>query len=291
MTFGSLGCGSDEPADVALAKSVAAALADPSALPTMATETASATTAGLAANAPVAPARAGAAAAPNSDGGAVDAGPADTSSDAGGTSVTDAGTLVADAGSSASEKRAKQPGPTPVAKAVAPTPKVVKNPEFAAKKPATRKPRSRQKPVRKVPRQRRRPRAARVVAPPKTSPASDVPLPPGKDATDLYYDGKRSLQARQYGAAIASLRASQQLRSSARTLTLLGRAYFDANRLKDAERALRKAGSRADALILLATLYQQQGRSARARRTYKALLTHHPNHPRADFARRMLKTL
>ncbi len=149
----------------------------------------------------------------------------------------------------------------------------------------------RRKAARKKPGPRRA--ASRVRAPARkpTPEPSAVPLPPGKDATDLYYEGKRALEARRYSAAIASLRASQQLRPSGRTLTLLGRTYFDAGRLKDAERALRRAGNRADALLLLATLYQQQGNSSRARRAYKALLTHHPDHPRADWVRRLLKTL
>ncbi len=140
--------------------------------------------------------------------------------------------------------------------------------------------------------------APRVVAPAKTEAhpevkpdAAEANVDPSLDATDLYWKGKRELEAGKLDAAIVDLTASMQRRPSDRTGTLLGRALFDAGRLSDAERVLKAAPRHADALLLLATLYQHRGRSELARRAYTSLLTYFPDHPRATWVRSMLRTL
>ena len=300
LMFAVSGCGAEVPSEVPLAASVKAALADPSQLPRAVTPVAAAVAvAGAAAdnaaaeNAAAENAADAASAGADADASAVDSSeqsePAAVETDA----ASNAQAVAADTTTGETDTGTS---PQPSVDAPAPTPKaapaVTKPPEPVAAKPKKRPLRKRV--AAKAPRKRAAKSRRAKAAPPPSQPVETndpVPLPPGKDATDLYYEGKRALRARNYKAAIAALRASQQLRPSGRTLTLLGQAYFDANRVKDAEKALSRAGNRADALLLLATLYQQQGRSARARRAFKALLTYHPNHSRADWARRMLKTL
>jgi len=113
----------------------------------------------------------------------------------------------------------------------------------------------------------------------------------GADATELYYSGKRKLDAGDAAGAIADLKASQRARASARTLTLLGRAHFDAGELSAAAKALRQAGSHDDAQLLLATLYQQTGKTSQARKVYEAFLKAHPDHKRAAWVRNLLQSL
>lgn len=153
-----------------------------------------------------------------------------------------------------------------------------------------------------------KPKAAARVATPKREPvasSASVSLgkapppalaPPsvntdGLGATDLFYQGKDQLRAGNPQAAIVSLSASQRLRPSGRTLALLGQAYFDASNFKSAEQTLRAAGTNPDAMLLLATLYQQLGKTANTRKVYTAFLATHPQHPRAAWVRQILKTL
>ena len=135
-------------------------------------------------------------------------------------------------------------------------------------------------------------------AEPKTEPTTPTkgevqPAAPtdGADATELYYSGKRKLDAGDLSGAIADLKASQKVRSSPRTLTLLGRAHFDAGDLTAAAKALQQAGNHDDAQLLLATLYQQTGKTAQARKVYEAFLKAHPDHPRAAWVRNLLQSL
>lgn len=121
--------------------------------------------------------------------------------------------------------------------------------------------------------------------------AETAAVPDGADATDLYYSGKRKLDAGDLKGAIADLRASQTLRPSARTLTLLGRALFDDNQLAAAIKVLQAAGNNDDAQLLLANVFQQQGKTAQARKVYEAFLKAHPDHPRATWVRNLLQTL
>ena len=125
--------------------------------------------------------------------------------------------------------------------------------------------------------------------PPSSAAASRVD--PGLDATDLYYQGKRQLDSGQREDAIVSLTASLARRASDRTRALLGRALFDAGRMSEAERILRGAPTHAESLLLLAQLYQHRGKVPDARKTYKAFLTHNPDHARADWVRDVLRTL
>lgn len=95
----------------------------------------------------------------------------------------------------------------------------------------------------------------------------------------------------QYSKAIESLTQSQKLRSSPRTLTKLGQAYFDGHKLSRAQRALQRAGNYAPAMLMLGTLYQQTGKQAKARKVYTAFLARFPNHKRAAWVRTILKAL
>lgn len=157
------------------------------------------------------------------------------------------------------------------------------------------------KPVRKVQRSepiKTRPVAKtkrRAPAPEKVRPvlADEPPAAniAGMDATDLYHRGVQELKSGRAAAAVASLSASQRMRASRRTLVKLGHAYFDAGRLKDAEKTLQAAGRHPEAMLLLAVLYQQTSRVDSTRKTYTAFLTHHPNHPRAAWVRNILKRL
>ncbi|MSP92216.1 MAG: tetratricopeptide repeat protein [Myxococcales bacterium] len=165
-----------------------------------------------------------------------------------------------------------------VLQAVAATPPAVKpgGPNVSAKAQAAKPARAKKPPVE---------RASKV------EPTADVVIPEGADATDLLYSGKRKLEAGDLGGAIDELRASQQLRPSARTLTLLGRALFDNGDLAQAAKVLQQAGGLDDAQLLLGTLYQQTGKPDKARKVYEAFLAKHADHPKAEWVRRLVDTL
>lgn len=144
---------------------------------------------------------------------------------------------------------------------------------------------------------------ARIVAKPEPKPETK-PKPPAEpepeaspaakpegDATDLYYSGKRKLDAGDLRGAIEDLKASQAIRYSVRTLTLLGRAYFDLGEFGPAATALKKAGTYDEAMLLLAQLYQQQGKNAQARKVYEQFLKVHADHPKAAWVKRIVEAL
>ena len=119
----------------------------------------------------------------------------------------------------------------------------------------------------------------------------DIVVPDGADATDLYYSGKRKLDHGDFGGAIADLRASHKVRSSVRTLTLLGRAYFDSDQFGMAEKVFKSAGTYDEAMLLLGQLYQQAGKADKARKIYDKFLVAHPEHPKAEWVRKLLQAL
>lgn len=119
----------------------------------------------------------------------------------------------------------------------------------------------------------------------------DVTVPEGADATDLYYSGKRKLDSGDLPGAIADLRASNKVRMSVRTLTLLGRAYFDAGQLSAAEKAFKAAGTYDEAMLLLGQLYQQSGKQAAARKVYEKFLQVHTDHPKTEWVRKLLQAI
>lgn len=121
--------------------------------------------------------------------------------------------------------------------------------------------------------------------------SDDVVVPEGADATDLFTSGKRKLAAGDYAGAIGDLRASNKLRYSVRTLTTLGRAYFDAGQMAQAEKAFKAAGTFDEAMLLLAQLYQQTGKPGQARKVYEQFLAVHADHPKAEWARKMIQAL
>lgn len=125
----------------------------------------------------------------------------------------------------------------------------------------------------------------------KAAAAEDVVIPEGADATDLYTSGKRKLAAGDYPGAIQDLRASNKLRYSVRTLTTLGRAYFDAGQMAQAEKSFKAAGTFDEAMLLLAQLYQQSGKPGQARKVYEHFLQIHADHPKAEWARKMVQAL
>jgi TolA-binding protein len=201
---------------------------------------------------------------------AVVAGEPDASeSDAG---ETDAGAAADDAGSAPPALKTKDVAPAAAA-------------ERSRGKKVTR----RKEPTRRKQPSRRKPPS--VDKPGKPVLAESAGPAPTGDATDLYYAGVQQLRSGDFNRAVASLSASQRLRSSSRTLAKLGQAYFDSGRLKEAEQTLRAAGRRPEAMLLLATLYQQTSRVDRTRKTYQAFLAHHPDHARAGWVRNMLKQL
>jgi tetratricopeptide (TPR) repeat protein len=114
---------------------------------------------------------------------------------------------------------------------------------------------------------------------------------PEGDATELFFSGKRKQDAGDFHGAIDDFKASQQARPSPRTLTALGRAYFDAGEMNAAANVLRQAGHHEDAQLLLGTLYQQTDKPDKARKVYEDFLKEHPDHAKADWVRRLLKTL
>jgi tetratricopeptide (TPR) repeat protein len=118
-----------------------------------------------------------------------------------------------------------------------------------------------------------------------------VNVPEGADATELQSSGRRKLEAGDLTGAIADLRASLQLRQSVQTQTLLGRAYFDHGDLAQAAKVLSAAGNHDEAMLLLGNVYQQQGKTAQARKTYEAFLKAHPDHRKAGWVRNLLTTL
>ncbi len=122
-------------------------------------------------------------------------------------------------------------------------------------------------------------------------PVGDVAVPEGADATDLYYSGKRKLDHGDFAGAIADLRASHKVRASVRTLTLLGRAYFDSDQFGLAEKSFKAAGAYDEAMLLLGQLYQQTGKADKARKVYDKFLAAHPDHPKAEWVRKLLQTL
>ena len=126
--------------------------------------------------------------------------------------------------------------------------------------------------------------AAKPVAEPAASSA-------GADATELQTSGKRKLESGDLSGAIADLRASLQVRTSVQTQTLLGRAYFDHGDLAQAAKVLVAAGPNDEAMLLLGNVYQHQGNTNQARKTFEAFLQMHPNHRRAAWVRSLLQTL
>jgi TolA-binding protein len=156
-----------------------------------------------------------------------------------------------------------------------------------AKKPPSRAPKPRRRAVKRA----TRPAPPRSPPPLPKPPASAAALPSNLDATDLYHRGQTLLKQGKYSDAIANLSASQRMRPSARTLTKLGQAYFDAHQIKKAEQVLRRAGNHAPALLMLGTLYQQTGQQSRARQVYKGFLSRFPDHRRAGWVRTILQAL
>lgn len=135
--------------------------------------------------------------------------------------------------------------------------------------------------------------AAKPVAQPKVdaAPPSSATAPAGADATELYYSGKRKLDSGDLKGAIADLQVSQSLRYSVRTLTLLGRAQFDAGQMASAEKTLKSAGTYAEAMLLLGKLYQQMGKPGQAKKVYEQFLSVHSDHPKAEWVRKLLPAL
>jgi cytochrome c-type biogenesis protein CcmH/NrfG len=72
---------------------------------------------------------------------------------------------------------------------------------------------------------------------------------------------------------------------------MLGRAYFDLGEFGPAAKALQQAGDHDDAMLLLAQLYQQQGKTAQARKVYERFLKVHADHAKAAWVKRMLDAL
>ncbi len=138
-----------------------------------------------------------------------------------------------------------------------------------------------------------KPEPAKTVKAEAAKPEPPVAATPqgGGDATELFFSGKRKADAGDFRGAIEEFKAAQAARPSPRTLTALGRAYFDAGEMAAAAAVLRKAGNHDDAQLLLGTLYQQMDKPDKARKVYEEFLKVHPDHAKADWVRKLLKTL
>ena len=149
------------------------------------------------------------------------------------------------------------------------------------------------KPAKAEPIPATKPEAAKPAKAEPVKPATVAPVAPagGGDPTELFFSGKRKADAGDFKGAIEDFKASLAARSSPRTLTALGKAYFDAGEMNAAAGALRKAGSAEDAQLLLGTLYQQMDKPEKARKVYEEFLKAHPDHAKADWVRKLLKTL
>jgi len=181
---------------------------------------------------------------------------------------------------------AGQPASAP---APGPATKVEAKPADAAAQAKTAKPEA--KPDARVAAKPEPKPEAKPKAPAEPAPEAAPAAKPEGDATDLYYSGKRKLDAGDLRGAIEDLKASQAIRYSVRTLTLLGRAYFDLGEFGPAATALKKAGTYDDAMLLLAQLYQQQGKNAQARKVYEQFLKVHADHPKAAWVKRIVEAL
>lgn len=183
--------------------------------------------------------------------------------------------------------------PVQPAPAAAATAKVEAKPADAAAQAKSTKPEA--KPETRVaakPEAKSEPKAEpKPKAPAEPAPETAPAAKPEGDATDLYYSGKRKLDAGDLRGAIEDLKASQAIRYSVRTLTLLGRAYFDLGEFGPAAKALQKAGTYDEAMLLLAQLYQQQGKNAQARKVYEQFLKVHADHPKAAWVKRIVEAL
>lgn len=182
---------------------------------------------------------------------------------------------------------AAQPtSPTPPASPPQPT-----KPEATAKAEPVAKPEAAAKPAK--PEAKVAAKAEAKASEPAAEPAKPeaAAAKPEGDATDLYYSGKRKMEAGDLRGAIADLKTSQAIRFSVRTLTLLGRAYFDLGEFGPAAKALQQAGTYDEAMLLLAQLYQQQGKNAQARKVYERFLKEHPDHPKAAWVKRIVEAL
>jgi len=110
-------------------------------------------------------------------------------------------------------------------------------------------------------------------------------------AEELEAQGKTKLSEGEYGDAIALFRASLKIKSRASVWEKLGEAYANDSQFDAAIGALKKAGDRPRAMLLLAAIYQQRDKPALARKLYERFLDKHPNHDGADKARRALERL
>ena len=90
-----------------------------------------------------------------------------------------------------------------------------------------------------------------------------------------------------YREAISALSTSTTRPST--TTHPLGQAYFDAGQLKKAQKTLAKAARTQTRCCWLRSI--SRWAASKARRTYKAFLTYHPEHPKAERARQRLRLL
>lgn len=204
---------------------------------------------------------------------------------AGASAASDVAAPAADAGTA-------EPAPDAAALPVAVTPAMPIEKPAAVEKPAADKPGKAEAPAKERKPREEKPEKEPVETVEKKPPQLEaVQVPEGADATELFYSGKRKMESGNLQGAIADLRLSQQVRPSMRTLTLLGKALFDAGELSQAAKVLQAAGNHDEAQLLLGTLYQHQGKTAQARKVYEAFLKAHPDHPKSGWVQTLLKTL
>jgi Flp pilus assembly protein TadD len=140
-------------------------------------------------------------------------------------------------------------------------------------------------------------------APSKEGTAPQAPTPARPPAPRPDEEGYRRLvasaegryQAGDFAGAASDYRRALAIRESSAALGGLGRALYDANQPKEAERALLRAVAldrgNARAHLTLGMIYGEQGRRAQARQAYERYLALEPNGPYARDVRAVLKQM
>ena len=196
--------------------------------------------------------------------------------------------------------------PQPVAAEVAPAPPAAQAApppaEGAPPPPKEASPPAASRPATAPPPPAPRP-AAPAPAPSKAGTAPQAPPPARPPAPRPDEEGYRRLvasaeeryQAGDFAGAATAYRRALALRETSAALGGLGRALYDANQPKEAERALQRAvaldGGNARAHLTLGMIYGEQGRRAEARKAYERYLALEPNGPYARDVRAVLKQM
>ena len=122
-----------------------------------------------------------------------------------------------------------------------------------------------------------------------------APRPDEEGYRRLLASAEAKYQAGDFPGAVSEYRKALALRETSAALGGLGRALYDANQPKEAERALQRAVAldrgNARAHLTLGMIYGEQGRRDEARKAYQRYLALEPNGPYARDVRAVLKQM